>query len=457
MNDPPPGVSGSRRPLSSLAVKTLLGALLVREAFSFWTGHPFDFESWVRTGFVVASGHNPYSAFWAPVPGASFAYRDQNLTSAAYLPFWPVLLGGLYRLWEAVGANNRFVLYFLLKQPGILADVGTAYLLYRLTERWTGSVASAQSILAFWSFFPYAILITAVWGQFDSIVVVILLGLLYARGPLERNLLDGLGILVKWVTVIFVPLEIFRERGWRRLTFLVALALPLAVTIVVFAAEGWSLQGFGTQGIGSVALSQSKGGGLGMSYSFLLSLPGVSGALRHVPFFFAGAQYVWVPGVVVAGWGAARWLVGPDPRSELRAMLLVVAVFLLLRWGSYEQYFLYLFSLFALDVAVFRPGRRRLFVFTTTVAFADLLVNNDLGIRFLAPIVSGVTGFTTQIDANDSYGLVRTIALAVLAGAMTVTLVQLLRVVWRDESDPTPWLHALYARWGAWSKRLVGR
>lgn len=419
---------------------------MLREAFSFWTGHPFDFESWVRTAYVVAHGGNPYSAFWPPVPGVSFAYLNQNLTSASYLPFWPVLLAELYRLWISVGGGNRFVLYFLLKQPGILADVASAYLLYQLAARWSGNLRSALALASFWSFFPYAIIITAIWGQFDSIVVVILLALLYARGPLERNLLNGLGIFVKWLTIVFLPLEMFRQRGARRLGFLVGLAVPALLTTIVFLAEGWSFQGIGTQGIGSVSLSQSHGGGQGMNYAYALTLPAVSAVLSRIPLFYSGAPYLWVPGVIVAGWGAARWLGGTDRRSELRAMLLVVTVFLLLRWGLYEQYFLYLFSLLALDVAVFSPGRRALLAFTYALATVDLLINNDLGIRFLSPLSSGLSVFTTQLDASEPYGTFRTYALLVLALAMTITLIQLLGAFWQDAAEPRPWLYRVLDR-----------
>lgn len=432
----------SRRPI----VLVLLGGLFAREAFSFWTGHPFDFESWVRTGYVVSHGGNPYSAFWPPVAGVSFAYLNQNLTSASYLPFWPVILAELYRLWVLVGGGNRFVLYFLLKQPGIVADVVTAYLLYRLAARWTGEPQRALMLAAFWSFFPYAIVITAIWGQFDSIVVVILLALLYAHGPLERNLINGLGIFVKWVTVVFLPLEVFRERGTRRLLFVVGLAIPAFLTVVVFLVEGWSFQGIGTQGIGSVSLSQSHGGGEGMNYAYALTLPSVSAFLTHIPLFYSIAPYVWVPGVIGAGWAAAKWLGGNDPRSELRAMLLVVTVFLLLRWGLYEQYFLYLFSLLALDVAVFNPGRRSMLAFTYGLATIDLLLNNDLGLRFLSPLNAGISTYTTQLDASDPYGAFRTYALLALALAMTVTLVQLLRVFWRDAARPRAWFYGLIDR-----------
>jgi hypothetical protein len=417
---------------------TILAAgLLVREVFSFWTGHPYDFEVWIRTGYEVAHGTNPYNGFWPAVPGVSFAYLSQPLPAAAYLPFWPALLGGLYRLWEAVGGGNRFVLYFLLKQPGILADIATAYLLSRLVQRWTSDGRASMAVLSFWSFFPYAIVITAIWGQFDSIVVTVLLALLLARGPLERNLVNGFGIFVKWLTVIFLPLEFLRERGVRRLGVLGALAVPLGLTVAIFVGLGWS---FGH--VGALSTSQAHGGGLGMNLAFPLSLGAVVGPLSAVPYFYEVAPYAWVPGVVVAGFVAARWVRSNEPRAELRAMLLIVTVFLLLRWGLYEQYMLYLFSLAALDVAAFHPGRRALLTFTVVLSMVDLAVNNDLGLRFLSPVSPGIQAFSTGVDASGTWGLARAVALTLLAFLVVITLIQWVRAFLRDDPSPRPWLFA---------------
>jgi hypothetical protein len=432
----PPASQRARLPRRAWQI--LLAGFLLREGFSFWTGHPFDFESWVRTGYIVSQGQNPYAAFWPPVPGVSFAYLSQNLTPAAYLPFWPLLLGQLYHAWQLVGGGNRFVLYFLLKQPGILADVASAYLLYRLGERWGGRASAALALLTFWSFFPYAIIITAIWGQFDSIIVLILLVLLYARTPLERSVLYGVGIFVKWLTVIFLPLEVFRDRGARRATALVGLAVPAVLTLLVLVGEGWSFQG-----LGAFSVSQSHGTGQGMNYVFILTLSSVSAVLSPIPYLYAALGYLWVPGVLAGGWVAAKWLGSHESRSELRAMLLLVTVFFLLRWGLYEQYFLYLFALLALDVAVFHPERRALFGFAVGLATLDLLINNDLGLRFLSPIDLGLSSYTTAIDANDSWGLFRTYALLVLAIVVTVTLVQLLRTFLQDQEAPRPWLYAV--------------
>ncbi|HKV90823.1 MAG TPA: hypothetical protein VJQ43_06500, partial [Thermoplasmata archaeon] len=84
----------------SLAATILVAGLAVRESFSFWTGHPYDLEVWIRTGHAVVHGANPYLGPWPAVPGVSFGYTDQPLYSAAYLPFWPDIFGGSFWFWE---------------------------------------------------------------------------------------------------------------------------------------------------------------------------------------------------------------------------------------------------------------------------------------------------------------------------------------------------------------------
>lgn len=424
----------------SLSVRgwTILSAgLLLREAFSFWTGHPYDFESWVRTGYQVSLGANPYNGFLPAVPGVSFAYTSQEISSAAYPPFWPLILGGLYRLWDIVGGGNRFVLYFLLKQPVILADVLSAFFLYQLAWRWTSDERTAIGVLLFWSFFSYAIIVSAIWGQFDSFVVVVLLALLWVGGTVERNVLYGLGIFVKWLTVIFVPLELLRERGLRRLGVLLVVAIPVALTAAVFVGAGWSLSTFT-----GVSTSQTHGGGLGMNFAFPLSLTVTVNALSDVPDFYTVIQYAWIPGVIIAGWVGAKWVADRDPRSELRALLLVVTVFLLLRWGLEEQYMLYLFAPVALDVATFHPGRRTLLWFTIVLSTFFLLVNNDLGLRFISPVDPGIITFTTAVDASSNWGLARTVGLTILSILVAVTLIEWTWAIVRDEPRPRPWLFA---------------
>jgi len=425
---------------TSTATKILVLGVLLREAFSFWTGHPYDFEVWIRTGHAVALGQNPY-AFWPPVPGVSIAFYNQTLPSAAYLPFFPLLLGGLYRLWMTVGFGNRFVLYFLLKQPPIAGDALVAYLLHRVVARWSGRAAAARTALTFWSLFPYAIVISAIWGQFDSLVVALVLLTLLVTAPLERQLLYGLGIFVKWITVVFLPLEAFAARGLRRGYFVVGVAVPVLATVAVFWAFHW-----GFTNVAAASVSESHGGGGGMSWVGILTSFLVNPTLQRVPYLDLALSYVWVPAVVLAGWFAAPWFRGGTSEGVLRAVLLVTTVFLLTRWGLYEQYLLYLFALCAVDILVFHPGRLAIARLLTVLASVYLLFNNDFGIRFLAPLSPSVTAFTDGLDANPLFGVIRAYALLVLCTLVTVTLVQIVRMYGRDEATPIPWIYLRFRR-----------
>jgi hypothetical protein len=448
-----PSTKGVRRyPLPAVGWKVLVAGLLIRESFSFWTGHPYDFEIWVRTGAVVAHGVNPYISFWPPVSPVSFAFLQQTLPSAAYLPFWPLLLGGLYHFWEFAGGGDRFVLYFLLKQPPIIGDVVTAYLLFQVVRRWSGTVAAGLAALSFWSFFPYAIIVSSIWGQFDSLMVVVLLSLLLVQGPLERNLVNGVGIFVKYLTAIFLPLEFFRERGARRAWFLLALAIPLGLTILTFFAMGW-----GFHGIQASATSETHGGGGGMNYAFSLSFGSMPKVVSQIPYFYDIVGYLWVPAVIIGGWIAARWVRPGGPSAELRALMLVTTLFLLTRWGLNEQYMLYIFSLLLIDVLSFHPQRRQFLYAIIGLAFAFLLVNNTLGIWFPSPLGPGFQNYVSGIDNSPVLGTVRVFTLLGISLMMTVTLIQLIWVFFRDEPSPRPWFLPPFHRSSAGGELTAAR
>lgn len=128
----------SRNPLNLFATRGVrfyiaLG-LLIRECFSFWTGHPFDFEIWLRNAYYVSQGSNPYS-FFEPVPGISFAFLNSRLPSVGYLPLWPIILSFLYQVYAALAVSNRFILYFLVKQPEIVGDVLLGYAIFKIVLR----------------------------------------------------------------------------------------------------------------------------------------------------------------------------------------------------------------------------------------------------------------------------------------------------------------------------------
>jgi hypothetical protein len=415
----------------------LLG-FLIRESLSFWTGHPYDFEIWVRTGYVVAHGANPYGSLAPPIPGVSFSYTSQPLPLAAYPPAWSALLGLLYRTWEGVGGGDRFALYFLLKQPPILGDVASSYLLYRLALRWTDAPSTARSVAAFWAFSPYTILVSAVWGQFDSLIVLTVLTILWVRTAASQNLLIALGIVVKWFTVVLLPLELLRRRRWGRLW-------PVSVVIGLagFAAAFFWATGWGLANLLSIMLAEIQGTGGGMNIAHLLTFGPVRTITGGSPVIYGTLPYLWIPAVVIAGAIASRWVQGSTPSSEVRAVAFITATFLLARWGLNEQYMLYLFALLALDVAAFHPHRRALFRVAYVLSLMYLFVHDDLGASFLGPIRPDLVSWVTGVTASGTVGDLKVGLLLALAVLLTVVLVQVVYALWSEEDSPRVWLTPL--------------
>jgi hypothetical protein len=434
-------VRGERPRLPRAAVVALAVGLLVRELLAPWTGHPYDLESFVRTGFAVAHGLSPYGATAPPVPGASFAYLTTPIALVSYPPVWPEFTGAAYLLWTALPGANRFVLYALLKQPAIAADLATAYLLWRLALRWGARERSARTLLVTWAFFPYAIAISAVWGQFDAIVVALVLASLMAASSRARALAYGLGALVKWITVVFVPLELARAGRREAVAVLGVWAGVAVVGLLPFLVQSWSIPGFA-----SLAVYVGHGDNYGMNYVYLLTRGPWAGTLGSTPLLYASLGFLWVPVAIAAGIVGARFGPARRPEAAVRSALFVLTAVFLVRWGLYEQYFLYLFALVALDLTVFHGGRRALAAVLLVLASAQLLVNNDLGLRFLVPADPSLGPVLALAEANGPLALARAIALGALAVAMTVTLVQWLWVLFRDESAPRPWPLWLLAR-----------
>src|SRR5712692_10281452 len=182
----------------------LILGVISREALSPWTGHLWDFEVWIRNAYSVAQGMNPYVPL-PPAPGLSFAFLGQTMPSVGYLPLWSLILAGLFKTYQILPGGNRFLFYFLLKQPEVLGDIFLAYLISKIILRAGGTIDASRSALSLWLVLPYPIIISAVWGQFDSLVCLIWLSSLFTGLWLARSSLLGLGILLKSFPLVTVP------------------------------------------------------------------------------------------------------------------------------------------------------------------------------------------------------------------------------------------------------------
>jgi len=440
----------SLRRLSKTPRGLLLLGLLVREMFSFWTGHPYDLEVWLRNAYFVSHGANPYAAFMPPVPGLSFAYLNDALPGVGYLPPWPLIVASLYRLYSIVPGVSRFVLYFLLKQPPILGDVLLGLLIYRALLAWGGKSEVALRGLRFWMFFPYAILISAIWGQFDAIVAALIVMFLLSNRSVPGYTFVGLGILLKWLPLIYVPFFGLLERGKRKVLLGLPISIPPVVTAVILAAMGWD-----TPGITAMSQSVSHGGGGGMTFVSLLQAPAIVPIFSAINGFYLVMGYLWIPGCILAGWIAYRRFGGDSPEALTQSVLLITTIFFLTRWGVNEQYLIYFLPLFYIDLVLWHPGRRSVFLLTWGLALAFLLVNNDLLIRFFGALDSRAADIAYNFDNHSSFAPLRLYGMYVIGCLFTLHLVQLSWIFMNPLRDSTSWLVRPFLWLRALSKRAV--
>ena len=108
--------------------------------------------------------------------------------------------GYLYVLWFIGELHEIFTFTpgqyeYILKLPSIIADVASAYLLYRLldSQRMEVRIASALGYLLF----PATLFIGAVWGQVDSLLALFLLLSVYFLGR-GRPIVAGVAY-VSWL------------------------------------------------------------------------------------------------------------------------------------------------------------------------------------------------------------------------------------------------------------------
>lgn len=183
----------------SIAIQLVLGTLF---------GHLYDTRIFMATGYLVGTGQNPYLA--QDLSSVFHNLTFQNITTVGYPPPWPLILGLIYRVISTFTPN--FLAYNLaLKLPIILANIGLAYLVAATIKKINPSAKAARQVWIFMLLNPFLLVVTSAWGQFDSIVALLVLSslLLLDSGKIKTSaLLLALAISFKPIALplVLIPL-----------------------------------------------------------------------------------------------------------------------------------------------------------------------------------------------------------------------------------------------------------
>jgi hypothetical protein len=419
--------------LSSKRRIFLILGLFSREALSPWTGHLWDFEVWIRNAYSVAQGMNPYTLL-PPAPRLSFAFLGQSMPSVGYLPLWSLILAGIFKLYQILPGGNRFLFYFLLKQPQILGDLLLAYLVAKIILRAGGSLQASRLASNLWLILPYPIIISAIWGQFDSLVSLIWLSSLFAALWIRRSTLLGLGILLKSFPLVTVPYHVLVRKSIPWIGTVLALAVPATFTIFIFGLKGWDYSG-----LGDVAFTAHGTLG-GMTYANFLFTPPLSGLFTQTGLFSIAVAAFWIGAVLAANFLAAKRFGTGGFENLVQAMILITAIFFLTRWSINEQYLIYLLPLLLIDVSIWHAERKMLFHTTWILGLVFLTVNNDLFLRFLGPLYPTTVNLDTIIAYSSSFTGLRYALLDFLGVFFSINILQLALVTLNPKRDSRPWI-----------------
>ncbi len=386
-------VQSSRLPLLKGLAKPIAAGLALREFLAPWTGHPWDFEIWVRLGAFLQSGASPYSLL-PYINGLSFAPYSV-MTSISYPPLPAFIFAGIYRLYELSGSVSPFLYYFLLKHPVVIADILVALLLFKLVALRKG-LDDARRVASLWLYFPFAIVVSAMWGALDPLALLLILSALYSfeiAKSYPSAVFLGLATFLKLMPVIFLPVFLLQEGLTLkdRITYAtISLGIPLLGSLIPQLLLSWNF--ISTYSAFSYQALLPGFGGMSIFFplSFLGSLPGaLTLALSSlwVPALFGGYLYLFLR------------------KAKLPSgLLFTTLIFSISRPVLPEQWALYPMALLVL---MMNGVSRQHFLAIAAIASAYLATNNFLLVRFFSPVSVAAFNWDQFVDNSSAFSDLR--------------------------------------------------
>lgn len=221
----------------------LVLSVLVQIPLAVFLGHYFDERAFMDTGYLVASGFNPYASHVITV------FPNPDLIGVnpiiGYAPLWPLVLGGIYRLTYNL-IPNIFLYNFAIKIPIIASNIALAYATKNIMQRLNMPPKRIQFAWLFLLFNPFTLLTTTAWGEVDTIIALLSVVSLYllSKGMIVKSsILLSLSFVLKPISLplIGLPLLFSTQKNRRKNAFyiLILIAFVVGLWLLPFNLFGW--------------------------------------------------------------------------------------------------------------------------------------------------------------------------------------------------------------------------
>ena len=308
----------------------LLASLLIQLVLGLLFGHVYDIRIFMATGYLVATGQDPYipQNLTAIFHNSAF----QGMTTIGYPPPWPLILGLIY-LVSFTPFHNLLIYNLAIKLPIIIANFALAYLVRTILKDQGANPAVARKVWIFLLFNPFLLYFTTAWGQFDSLVALITLAAvvtLYKYHLVISSILLALAISLKPtpVPVVLVVMVFLWGRPWKKL---LVYLLVLAVCLLLFCVAPFFLLGWDATPIREGWNAQFTVSG-GMSLTTIYELINNTYLL---PGNWWLLGIIWLPAIILAAVFLPRGNNGLT--GLIRNSLILILIFFLTRTWLSEQ------------------------------------------------------------------------------------------------------------------------
>jgi hypothetical protein len=221
----------------------LLASLLLQLFLGLLFGHVYDERIFMATGYLVATGQDPYIPQNLTAVFHNLAF--QGMTSIGYPPTWPLVLGIIYSISYAL-FHNLLIYNLATKLPIVIANLGLAYLVRSALNHQSTNPEVSRKAWIFLLFNPFLLYFSVAWGQVDSLVALLTLAsliLLNKQKVVISSFLLALAISIKPtpIPIVLVALVYLWGTPWQRLVrYLVTFTVSIFILCILpFIIMNW--------------------------------------------------------------------------------------------------------------------------------------------------------------------------------------------------------------------------